>query len=250
MDYRKYWKYWVIAIALLVALILFIAIRGWITGTILTIVILLSCAPLVLWLIRYPSRKLGNNWTILAQKLGVECHKGGRERIDIQLRTSDEPVWTVEGQYRNHDVILCAFWRHQPSGGGQAGSSVQMTRCTFPMANLKELEMTIASKNILRNPKYILHKMAKVFGKQDIKLNHPQFDKKYLVQGNDENAIKDIFDIDIQSGILGVKYYIPPIKVSDDETHFEEEGFIYNIERLKSLIDITIDIVERIEASA
>jgi hypothetical protein len=40
----------------------------------------------------------------------------------------------------------------------------------------------------------VFEKMLKVFGKQDIKLNDPLFDKKYLVKGNHEKLTIDIIN--------------------------------------------------------
>ncbi|MEI6089399.1 MAG: hypothetical protein WCR42_03015 [bacterium] len=40
----------------------------------------------------------------------------------------------------------------------------------------------------------IFEKILKVFGQQDIKLNDPAFDKKYLVKGNDEKLTIDIIN--------------------------------------------------------
>jgi len=95
------------------------------------------------------------------------------------------------------------------------------------------------------SPKSFLGNIAEKFGAQDIKLDNREFDKKYWVKGDNQDLIKKILDSIIQSGIMGIKDF--SITLADNEAYIEENKFIADIVRLQSLMDVTIDIVEKIE---
>jgi len=120
------------------------------------------------------------------------------------------------------------------------------------------MKVKIAKPNIDAmsiSPKSILNK--KLFA-QDIQINPEYlgkknpFHKSCLIEGYDEDKIRRVLDRDIQDKIMSVKNF--HIQIDFDVACIEESLLSYisykldlGCARFRSLIDIAIDIVEKIE---
>jgi len=73
------------------------------------------------------------------------------------------------------------------------------------------------------------------------------FDKKYLIRGDEEDKIRMILDKDIQDKIMSIKDF--SMRVEYDGAYIEGPHNALNFDyvRFKSSIDVTIDIIEKIE---
>jgi len=193
-------------------------------------------------------------WKELAQRLGVQCderkivrtHESKvRSVLSLGAESKRETVMMLEGQYRNHSIVLEAYKTYTPrpkddrSEGGWLPVEHQYSRFSVQIAKITDFKMSVSRKGFF----------GKVLGKlgaQDIKLANREFDKKFMVRGDNEDLIKNMLDINIQSQIMSVNNF-PGIKIENGEAIFQAEHFTRHIDRLHSLIDVTIDIVEKIE---
>jgi hypothetical protein len=92
--------------------------------------------------------------------------------------------------------------------------------------------------------------LGMLFGRQDIQLGDPEFESNFIIQGNDEIKVRQLFanaiirDLSLQQpsivfqikdneGFFGQRF---PSDV--DELYFEEAGTIEDVERLKSLFEL------------
>lgn len=92
--------------------------------------------------------------------------------------------------------------------------------------------------------------LGKLFGGQDIQVGDPEFESKFIIQGNNETKIRQlfanarirdlilqqpsiVFEIKDNKGFFGQRF---PTDV--DELYFEVTGTIEDVERLKSLFEL------------
>jgi hypothetical protein len=99
---------------------------------------------------------------------------------------------------------------------------------------------------------------------QDINVGHPDFDRDFIIKGNDESKLKLLFDDEKLRDLLEaqpkVLFSIKPYEDYDpnhlsgelDELCFILSGIVKDVERLKSLFDLlseTLDQLCRIGAA-
>jgi len=136
----------------------------------------------------------------------------------------------MEGEANNAE--LAVFDYQYTTGGGQhSHTSRQTVFCIWsPKLYLPKFSM---------RPEGIFHKIGSAFGYQDIDFDsHPEFSKKYLLKGDNEESIRQLFnnkllnDIESQKNIciegegnqLVFYSYKKRIK-PDDIENFMDEGF-------------------------
>jgi hypothetical protein len=91
----------------------------------------------------------------------------------------------IRGQTQNVDVAL--FDYSYTTGGGNSSSTHRQTVVRFesPWLALPKFEL---------RPAHLGHRVAKLFGYQDIAISEfPLFSKKYLLRGDNEEAIRQVF---------------------------------------------------------
>lgn len=189
-------------------------------------------------------------WRELAQRLGVQRDERKTVRDhDSKVRSifyyveglKRETVMVLEGRYRDYSIVLEAY-KTYPSDPRALKIEHHFSKFSVQIGKLTDLSMSVSQKGFLG-------KVVVKFGGQDIKLDNREFDKKYMVKGDNEELIRNILDPVIQSRIMGVKHF-ETIVIDNDEASFEIKGFTKYIDRLQSMIDVTIDIVEKIESLA
>jgi hypothetical protein len=88
---------------------------------------------------------------------------------------------------RTQDVDVALFDYRYTTGGGNSSSTHRQTVVRFdsPWLALPKFEL---------RPAHVGHRLAKLFGYQDISFpESPRFSKKYLLRGDNEDAIRDAF---------------------------------------------------------
>lgn len=184
---------------------------------------------------RYISKKLKildkilsweEEWKKFASQLGLNFDYGsfwGLGRIK------------VNGVYRNHNMVLTTYNK----GAGE--NEVIGTKLSVNTSNPKGIYIYIC-------PEKFLNRIGKKLGKQDIQLRNYQFDKLYMIKGNNELETLKIIDYDIQSKILASKGFKTfEILINDNFVSLTVPMIICEVERLKSNLDIVIDIIEKLE---
>lgn len=130
-------------------------------------------------------------------------------------------------------------------------SSTTFTRMRAPYVNKDGFRFKIYRKNIFSG-------LGKLFGMQDIEVGIPTFDQKFIIQGNNEFKIKELFSnskirelIEKQPEIyFSVKddegWFNTAFPQGVDELYFQTFGVIKDIERLKSLYDLFSEILNQL----
>lgn len=94
----------------------------------------------------------------------------------------------VSGQLGVTDQVEVGIFAYRyVTGGGQHSRAVRQTVIAFrsPQLHLPEIAL---------RPQNLFHRIGGVFGYQDIDFDaHPKFSKKYLLRGNDEQKIREVF---------------------------------------------------------
>lgn len=88
------------------------------------------------------------------------------------------------------DINVVIFDYQYKVGSGKNSSTYRMTVAAFHVASLNVPQFEIRPENVF-------HKIGTKFGKQDINFaEHPEFSKKFLLRGEDEEAVRALFTPD------------------------------------------------------
>jgi hypothetical protein len=125
------------------------------------------------------------------------------------------------------------------------------TRMRAPFANPGGLRFTIYRKSIFSG-------LGKLLGMQDIEIGDPEFDDAFIIKGNDEFRVRDLFSNPKMRDLFRAQPKIR-LEVKDDEgmfgTRFPEgvdellfhvSGVIKDVERLKSLFRLFSETLEQL----
>ena len=125
------------------------------------------------------------------------------------------------------------------------------TRMRAPYVNPEGFRFTIYRKGFFSD-------LGKLLGMQDIEVGDPEFDEAFIIKGNDESKVRDLFAnpkirqmIQDQPKIrLEVKdsegWFGPKFPEDVDELHFQVVGVIKDVERLKSLFDLFAAVLDQL----
>jgi len=131
-------------------------------------------------------------------------------------------------------------------------TTVTYTRVRMPFINLKNFYFKIYKSGVFSG-------IGKIFGMQDIQVGYEDFDDKYIIKGNNEELVKQIFlnnkiralieaqpkislEIKMNEGVFGPKF-----KENESELYFLVPGVIKDIELLKNLFDLFSEVIEELE---
>jgi hypothetical protein len=152
-------------------------------------------------------------WEQLASEIGAEFVKGGFFRSN-----------KVQAKVREWIVTLDTF--SVPSGD----SSTVYTRMRAPLQSRDGFQFTIFRIGFIS-------KLDKALGAQDIDIGDPDFDREFVIQGNNEPKVRALLaNLRIRQLIQGQKSI--RLGVRDNELRFEVQGVIKDVERLKSLFEL------------
>ena len=118
-----------------------------------------------------------------------------------------------------------------------------VTRLRAPYINPERFRFTIYRKHLFSD-------LGKLLGMQDIEVGDLEFDEAFIIKGNDESKVRDLFAnpkirqmIQDQPKIrLEVKdsegWFDSKFPEDVDELYFQVDGEIKDVERLKALFDL------------
>ena len=162
-------------------------------------------------------------WRQLAQEISADFVDGGfwkRDRVEARHQ-----AWTLV-----LDTYVVSSGKH----------TVTYTRLRAPYVNQDGFRFTIYQHNIFND-------IGKFFGMQDVTVGHPEFDRDFVIQGNDEGKLKALFAnptlrelIRTQPDIhLQVKndngFWEADFPEGVDQLYFRAYGVIKDLETLRSL---------------
>ena len=136
----------------------------------------------------------------------------------------------IHGNYRNHEFAL--FDYEYVVKGKDSSSLYKQSVIWFHSENLR-------LPNFALRPENLFHKIGGVLGYQDIDFkSHPEFSKAFLLRGNDEPKIRDIFknevlnffesleEISVEGGDNQLILYRHQVRITPEELEqFIDEGF-------------------------
>ena len=131
-------------------------------------------------------------------------------------------------------------------------SSITYTRMRAPFINLKKFHFKVYRRGIVSN-------IGKALGMQDIEIGYDYFDNDYIIKGNDEVLLRRFFQnhkirdlIERQSKmVLEIKdnegKFGPKFNDNESELSFIVVGVIKDKDRLKSLFDLFVKVINEFE---
>lgn len=165
-------------------------------------------------------------WQQLCNEIGAEYINSGKWKGDKVVAKVKE--WTI-----TLDTYTVSTGK----------SHVTYTRMRAPYVNADGFRFKIYRKNVFSE-------VGKCFGMQDIETGYPEFDRDFIVKGNNESKIRSLFMNDkirqlIQDQIsiyFEVKddegWFGADFPEGVDELSFQVVGIIKDVNRLKSLYDL------------
>lgn len=118
-------------------------------------------------------------------------------------------------------------------------SSVTYTRMRVPYIRENDIEFKLGRKNIFSG-------VGRMFGMPLIETYDYDFDDEFMLKGNDETVIKEIFQNEEIKAmikkqkrlILKTKEYKPKISLTEGELYFQMTGVLKDMDRLKNLFGL------------
>ena len=173
-------------------------------------------------------------WRQLCSEIGAEFVAGGFWRGNkVQARVKE---WTV-----TLDTYTVSTGK----------SHITYTRIRAPYVNMDGFRFTIYRRGFFSE-------LGKRLGMQDIEIGDPEFDRDYVIKGNDEAKVLALFGdprirqlIQAQPSIhLQVKDdeggFSASFPEGVDELYFHVVGVIKDVERLKSLYELFAETLNRL----
>lgn len=160
----------------------------------------------------------------------------------------DEGFWKVKkvvAKFENWTVTLDTFTRTNEN------ASIPYTRMRVHYKTKDEFKFKIYRKGLFSN-------IGKALGMEDIEIGYPDFDEAFIIKGNDESKIIELFSndkirelISSQDRIyLEIKdnkgWFSPVTEEGIYNLYFETAGVIKDIDRLKSLFMLFVLILNRL----
>ena len=99
--------------------------------------------------------------------------------------------------------------------------------------------------------------IEKVMGAQDIEIGHPRFDRDFMIKGNRPGRVRRLFDNEkirrlieaqprIRLSVKGHDGWFGKFPAGVDELHFQSEGEIKDLARLRSLFDLFAEVLQQL----
>jgi hypothetical protein len=165
-------------------------------------------------------------WRQLCSEIGADFIEGGFWRGNKVEAHAKE--WTI-----TLDTFVVSTGK----------TSIPFTRLRAPYVNKDGFRFRIYRKSIFSG-------LGKLFGMQDIEAGHADFDREFIIQGNDENKVRLLLGnaeirrlLEAQPAIhLEVKddegWFGTAFPEGVDELYFQVAGVIKDVERLKTLYEL------------
>ncbi|MBI5852933.1 MAG: DUF3137 domain-containing protein [Planctomycetes bacterium] len=187
--------------------------------------------------------------------MGLRTFFGG-SRAELWKRLSDElggryvdgGFWKGDKVQVEHGEWTITLDRYVVSTGK---TTLVFTRLRAPYVNPEQFRFTISRKGFFTE-------LAKWFGMQDVVVGHPRFDADFVIKGNDERKLRQLFDSPRLRELLEAQPKVH-LQVRDDEgwfgatyppdtdvLYFHVIGIIKDRERLKSLFELFAETLEQL----
>jgi len=162
-------------------------------------------------------------WRQLSKEIGARYVEGGFWHGDVVQAQIGE--WTVT--LDAHEV---------PSGGAKRFT----TRLRAPFANQDGFSFLVFRSGVFAE-------LGKLIGMQDVEVGFPEFDRKFVIKGNNKELLRRLFSNEKIRELLSeqpnVRFEIVKIEGESkgearDEVRFQAVGAIQDLDRLKQLFEL------------
>lgn len=155
------------------------------------------------------------------------------EEIGGKYRISEEGTSEVVGSYGKYPFTLRIIFI-------QAAPKVNLflTHFEILLENKIGLKLKIYREGIIQ-------KLTKFFGTKDIVFNDRLFDKKYIIEGNDEATVKKIISPDIRAKIMELGEIL--IILDRNSLIYEQHGKIIDTKKLNMILGLLAEVAGKIE---
>jgi hypothetical protein len=165
-------------------------------------------------------RDIENPWKSFAQEVGGS------------YRLSEEGTSEVKGVFNGFSFTLKMIFI-------QAAPKVNLFLTHFEVILEKPSRLKL---KIYREG--IIQKLTKLFGTQDIIFNDRSFDKKYIIEGNDEAKVKEIISPGTRAKIIELGEIL---MILDGETLiYEQSGKIIDAKKLFMILQMMTELLGKI----
>ena len=177
-------------------------------------------------------RSRRESWRKLAEALDARFREGGFLRSDrVEARHGD---WTI-----TLDAYFCA------------ATKVTHTRLRAPYVNPEGFRFTVSRRGLFSD-------LAVRLGMQDVQVGHPEFDRDFVIKGNDEARLRALFaDPEIRRLLAAqprVHFTVEddggefraPDTPDTDALAFHVAGVLEDVERLERLFELFAATLDRL----
>jgi hypothetical protein len=176
---------------------------------------------------------VGIGWKVLKQKRDAAwkqlASEIGAEFIDCGFFSSSK----VQAHIKDWTVVLDTY--SVPSGD----SGEIYTRMRAPLQNQAGFQFTLFRTGVVS-------RLDKALGARHVETGDPDFDRNFAIQGNNESKVRAFFTNQKIRQMLQAQRSIR-LSVKGNELLFETQGFIKDVERLKSLFDLFKEALQQLE---
>lgn len=181
-------------------------------------------------------------------KRGMETWQKLANQLGLQVQTGEKiAIYPMEGFYEGREVKLAIGFRSSGDGGG-----VNFTFCQTPINPPLRLMLKISSdKGILNDA------LGAMSGESFISSGNAEFDREFNVMSLDTvrlsqflgQKILDGFAANLAHDLLQAKPHFKTVLLTDEYFYIEEKGTVYDLERLKVMLNWAIYVANRAENS-
>ena len=193
----------------------------------------------------------------------TECKKIPMNRIQQLFGPSREEIWQRLCHEMHADYIPGGFWRGDSVRAEDSGWTITLdtyfcpaTKCNYtrlraPFLNSEHFEFKIYRRGFFSD-------LAKRFGMEDVEVNHPEFDRAFIIKGNDDHRLRALFNNSrIREFIAAQPQIHFKVETGDpiendihaprmDELQVIAVGTIKDIDRLKQLFDLFAETLDQL----
>lgn len=180
-------------------------------------------------------------WRQLSGQLGGHFVEGGIFKGSV-----------VRARYKQWTITLDSFSRSTGRLARSKGKTrTRYTRMRAPYLNNDGFRFTIYRKSIFSG-------LGKLLGMQDVEIGDPAFDNAFVIQGNDEQKLRELFANDHLRQLIFMQptihltvqdddgYFTTRFPEGVDELHFRVRGVITDLYRLTMLYNLFAVILDQL----
>ncbi len=175
------------------------------------------------------------------------CNEIGAQYVTAGIGTEAKVVAKV----KEWTIILDSYSTYNITAQKTKEKTVTYTRIRAPYVNRDNFYFTIYRRELFSD-------IGKLFGMQDVKVGYTDFDRDFIIKGNNVKKLKKLFANEKIRNLISSQPDIHLCVKDDegcfgkgfpegvDELYFEVKGLIKDIERLKSLYELFAEVLNHL----